>query len=381
LAVDTALAILIALIALPRHGNQERENQAGWTWLLFAVPLIVPLVWRRKAPTVVFTIISAVALVQWASHQLSTADLALLVAFYTVAAYEPSRRILAAAAVLEFGAILAAARFAPPGTEIWVWILISGMVTAAGVIGYNIRTRRAYLAALEERAARAEHDRDQQAQIAAAAERARIAREMHDVVAHNIAVMIALADGAAYTTGSDPDQSAAIMGQVSGTGRAALAEMRRLLGVMRDTGQGADHAPQPTIADLDELLTAVRSAGLTARLTFTGQPFPLPPSAHLAIYRIVQEAVTNTLKHARATTTQVSLCYRADAVDLDVVDNGHGEDNGLADSVAGGHGITGMRERAAVFGGDIQAGPRPGGGWRVHTTLHITPATVEARTT
>src|SRR5258705_4904699 len=114
LAVDTALVVLIALIALPRRGSQEREDQAGWTWLLFAVPLIVPLVWRRKAPTVVFTFVSAVALVQWASHQLSTADLALLVAFYTVAAYEPWRRILAAAAVLEVGAILAAARFAPP---------------------------------------------------------------------------------------------------------------------------------------------------------------------------------------------------------------------------------------------------------------------------
>jgi signal transduction histidine kinase len=378
LAVDAALVILLALIAIPRHGNQEGGDQSGWTWVLFAVALVVPLVWRRKAPTIVFTIISAVALVQWASHQLSAADVALLVAFYTVAAYEPRRNILAAAAVLEFGAVLAAARFAPPGTGLWVWILISGMITAAGVIGYNIRTRRAYFAALEDRAIRAEHDRDQQAKLAAAAERARIAREMHDVVAHNIAVMIALADGAAYTTASNPAQATAIMGQVSGTGRSALAEMRRLLGVMRDTGQDADHAPQPTIADLDELLTAVRSAGLAARLVFTGQPFPLPPSAQLAVYRIVQEALTNTLKHARATTTDVRLRYLGEAVDLEIVDNGHGPDNGLPDGVVGGHGITGMRERAAVFGGDILAGPRPGGGWQVHTTLHITPATVEA---
>jgi signal transduction histidine kinase len=372
--VDAALVVLIAVIAIP-HGNREQHDHSNWTVGLFAAALIAPLALRRKTPSLVFAVISAVAFGQWAAHLLSAADLALLVSFYTVAAYQPWRHILAAAAILEAGAVLAALRFAPDGIVLWAWILISGMVTATGVIGYNVRTRRAYLAALEDRAARAEHERDQQAQIAAAAERARIAREMHDVVAHNIAVMIALADGAAYTTASNPAQATAIMGQVSDTGRSALAEMRRLLGVMRSSAQDAEHRPQPTIADLDDLLVAVRAAGLAARLTFAGQPFPLPPSAHLAIYRIVQEALTNTLKHARATTADVSLRYLADAVDIDVIDNGIGDANAVPTP---GHGIAGMRERAAVFDGAIHTGAVPGGGWRVQAILNMTPALADS---
>ncbi len=368
LAVDAALVAFIALIAAPRGSSHDRADNGGWLSIVLLAALLAPLVWRRKAPTVVFAIISVVAFVQWNVRHLSAADLALLVAFYTVAAYAPWRRVLAAATVMEVGAVLAAVRFAPPGTGQWAWILISGMITAAGVIGYNIRTRRAYLAALEDRADRAERERDQQAQIAAAAERARIAREMHDVVAHNIAVMIALSDGAAYTTERDPAQATAIMGQVSDAGRSALAEMRRLLGVMRDSAQTAEHTPQPAMSDLDDLLTAVRSAGVLARLTVSGSAFPLPPSAQLAVYRIVQEALTNTLKHARATTAQVRLRYGAGTLDLEIVDNGTSTDAG---SASGGHGITGMRERAAVFGGEIEAGPYAGGGWRIRTTLRV----------
>jgi signal transduction histidine kinase len=375
LIVDAALVLVIGLILAPRPGNHERDEQAGWIPLIFLIALLLPLVWRRKAPNVVFAVLATVALVQWNLHQLSEADVALLVAFYTVAAYRSRRSILLAATVMEIGAVLAALRFAPAGHVLGAWFLISGLVTAAGVIGYNMRTRRAYLAALEERAIRAELERDQQAQIAAAAERARIAREMHDVVAHHIAVMIALADGASYTAVRDPVQATEIMGKVSDTGRSALTEMRRLLGVMRDAGQQAQHAPQPRIADLDELLAGVRSAGLSARLTVTGATFVLPPSAEVAVFRIVQEALTNTLKHARASAAEVTLRYRADEIDLDIVDNGT---EPLADPTTTravhGHGIVGMRERAAVFGGDIQAGPGEHGGWRVRATLSLGPA-------
>ena len=370
-AVDATLVLLLALIAIPRHGGHEPDGQPVWHLGLFAVALIAPLAWRRKAPAAVFAMMSAVAFGQWASSQPSPADLALLVAFYTVATQESWRRILLAAAILEVGAVLAAVRFAPPGTGLWAWVLISGMITASGVLGYNIRTRRAYLAALEDRAARAEHDRDQQAQLAAAAERARIAREMHDVVAHNIAVMIALADGAAYTIDADPRRASAIMGQVSDTGRSALTEMRRLLGVMRESAQPTGHAPQPSLADLDDVLSAVRSAGLSARLTVSGAAFALPPSAQLAVYRIVQEALTNTLKHATATMAEVHVRYRDDTVELDITDNGGGTGAAKAADAPGGHGITGMRERAAVFGGLVEAGPRLSGGWQIRTTLHL----------
>jgi signal transduction histidine kinase len=198
---------------------------------------------------------------------------------------------------------------------------------------------------------------------------------MHDIVAHNIAVMIALADGAAYTIAQDPDQATALISHVSETGRSALTEMRRLLGVLRQPGAAASgNAPQPALTDLDTMIDTVREAGLPVRLTVSGQPFPLPPSAQLALYRIIQEALTNTLKHADATSAQVRLHYRYEEVELEVSDDGRpgsaaAPASSGAGSMAAGHGLAGMRERAAVFGGEVSAGPRPEGGWRVHTLL------------
>jgi signal transduction histidine kinase len=286
-----------------------------------------------------------------------------------VAAYATARRVLLAAGVLEIGTVLAAVRFAPHNTTLWAWILMSGMITAAGVIGTNMRTRRAYLAALEDRAARLERDRDQQSQLAVADERARIAREMHDIVAHHISVMIALADGAGFITRTKPDQAEEIMGRVSDTGRQALDEMRRLLGVLRDNSPQPALAPQPAVADLDELLGTVRAAGLPTQLTVTGQPYPLPSSAQLVVYRLVQEALTNVLKHANATRARVRLDYcPGHVLQVEVTDNGRGASGPPA---PGRHGLTGMRERAAVFGGTVEAGPQAGGGWRVSIRLHL----------
>ncbi len=203
---------------------------------------------------------------------------------------------------------------------------------------------------------------------------------MHDIVAHNIAVMIALAEGAAYTTKKDADQAADLMGQVSTTDRTALTEMRRLLGVLRQPVADG-HAPQPTLADLDNLLGTFGVAGLDAELTVAGQPFPLPPSAQLAIYRIVQEALTNTLKHAPGASARVRLSYSDGQVELEVTDDGVGAGGagGAGARVGGGsgHGITGMRERAAVFGGQVSAGRRPSGGWRVQAVLRADPDATE----
>jgi signal transduction histidine kinase len=368
LLVDAALVALLLLFSGPGLAA-GRATDRPWT-LILVVALLAPLVWRRRRPFVVFGLIAAVALIQWLTAGLLPADLAALVAFYTVAAYEPGRRILVAAGLLEVGAVLAAVRYAPGGTQFWAFFFISGLITAAGVIGYNIRTRRAYLAALEDRAARLERDRDRESQLAASGERARIAREMHDIIAHNLAVMIALADGAAYTAGEDLDQAVTVMGQVSDTGRSALTEMRRLLGVMRQPAAAPDHAPQPTLTDLDDLLATVRAAGLPTQLTVSGSRTELPPSAELAIYRLIQEALTNTLKHADATAASVRLSYLPRTVELEVTNDGP------VPQVSGeGHGIAGMRERANVFGGEVSAGPgRGGSGWRVHTVLHLRPA-------
>jgi signal transduction histidine kinase len=367
LLVDAALVAALVLFSVPRLAAGTVRHEA-WSAVL-ATALLLPLVWRRRAPFGVFAVIAAVALVQWFTEPLHPADLAVLIAFYTVAVYEPPRRILAAAVLMEVGAVLAAVRFAPHGEQFWGWLLVSGLVTAAGVIGYNVRTRRAYLAALEDRAARLERERDREAEIAAAAERARIAREMHDIVAHNIAVMIALADGAAYTAKDSPDRAVAVIGKVSETGRSALTEMRRLLGVMRQPADAAEHAPQPTLADVDDLLASVRAAGLQARLTETGSPLGLPPSVQLALYRMIQESLTNILKHASATSAHVRVNILPGKVELEVTDDGQG-----SPGPSGGHGIAGMRERAAVFGGEVSAGPRLGGGWRVRGVLYLDPA-------
>lgn len=330
---------------------------------LFAAALTLPLLWRRRAPFPVFCVIAAVAFAQWLAGTDLSADVALLVAIYTVAAQEPRGRVIAACVMLEIGVVLAVARWAAP-SFLPSFILLTGMAVAAVGLGLNVRTRRAYLASVEERAAQLERERDQQGRLAAAAERARIAREMHDIVAHNLSVMIALADGAGYMSEQDPKRAAGAMEQVSQTGRHALGEMRRLLGVLREDSTGL--APQPGLADVEPLLEQVRAAGLDATLETSGKPLALGAGAELTVYRLVQEALTNTLKHAGADArATVRLRYDATGVEVEVTDDGEGR----ARVAAGGQGLAGMRERAAVYGGELEAGPAPGGGWRVRTRL------------
>ena len=371
---DAALAAAVLVLSVP----QAITPSGGVHVLslgLFAAEAVL-LVARRLYPFGVFWLILGLVVVQ--ADTTGVNGNFLLVAFYTVAAYEPPRRVMLAAAALAVGAVLLP--FAGAGVKDWVRVFgilsLCALYAAAGLFGYYVRTRRAALEALADQAERLRYERDQQAQLAAAAERARIAREVHDIVAHNIAVMIALAHGAAYTAGASPGQAASVMGQVAATGRSALGEMRRLVGVLREPATPG-HAPQPGLDDVEELIATVRAAGLPARLIVAGPPFPLPPSAQLALYRITQEALTNTLKHAPGATAEVRVAYRPGQVELEVTDDGRpggipagGE---AAGPRGGGHGIAGMRERAATFGGQVSAGPGPGGGWRVRTVLRLGP--------
>jgi signal transduction histidine kinase len=246
---------------------------------------------------------------------------------------------------------------------------------ASLLLGVSVRHWRNSLGALTERAEQLERERDQQAKIAAAAERTRIAREMHDVVAHSLSVMVTLSEGAALKQAAEPQRANMAMRQVSATGHQALDEMRRLLGVLRteDDPQSTEDAPQrrqpqPGMAQLDGLFDQVRATGLTAGLTVTGTPAAVPPGAELTVYRIVQEALTNTLKHAAGPTrVSVTIAYLTDSVTVDVHDDGVLPEPGKA-----GHGLTGMRERAAVYGGAVSAGPDPAGGWRIHARLPMT---------
>jgi len=365
------LALLVPGVITPAGGIRVLA-------LVLYTAQAVLLVFRRQYPFGVFLLIFVLAVVTANYTAEGLNGIALLVAFYTVAAYKPRGVVLAA--VMMEALVVLLVTFASAGVKDWPraasLLADSALNAAAGFAGYSARTRRAYLEAAQDRAGRLERERDQQAQLAAAAERARIAREVHDIVAHNIAVMIALADGAAYTAETNPGQAASVMGQVSATGRSALGEMRRLVGVLREPATPG-HAPQPGLDDIDELIASVRAAGLPARLTATGAPFPVPPSAQLALYRITQEALTNTLKHAPGATAQVRLAYLPGQVELEVTDDGRpgavpagGEPAGPP---GGGHGIAGMRERAATFGGQVSAGPRSGGGWRVRTVLRLAP--------
>jgi signal transduction histidine kinase len=370
--IDAAIVVaLVALSTLPAHPRHQ-----GAAAIAFSIALPIPLLWRRRHPIAVFAAVAAIALAQWFADVRAFGDVALLVALYSVALTQPLRRTLVAAAVLEGGVVLATVRWGA-GDALKVLIGLSGLATAAGVLGTSARNRRAFLSALEERAARLERERDQQGRLATAAERSRIAREMHDIVAHNLSVMIALADGAGYAVRDDPERAEAALATASRTGREALTEMRRLLGVLRDEPASAERAPQPGVVEIDALVEQVRAAGVPVRYSMTGRPGALPQGLQLAAYRIVQEALTNTLKHAGPDArAAVTLSCEGESLELEVRNSGLPAEPPAEE----GGGLRGMRERAAVYDGVVDAGPLSAGGWSVRTRLSLRPLPVPAAT-
>jgi len=361
------VALGVQLLALRPLLRADQLSLRAW---LIDAALVLPLIWRRRRPVVVFGVLAAVALVQWAVGLRLSADVALLVALYTVAAREPRRVAVVAGAVLEAGAVLAAVRFAPAGDVLGSVVFLSGLVVAAFFIGTTVQTRRAYLGALVDRAARAERERDQQALLAASTERARLARELHDIVAHSLTVVVTMAEAAAASTDTDPPAARAAMEQVATTGRLALAEMRRLVGVLR-TGPHddlADLTPVQGLDAVDGLVTGARAAGLPVRLTVGGRPRPLSVAMDTTAYRIVQESLTNVLKHALApSVVEVLLRWEEERLVLQVSDDGRPPSTAREP----GHGLAGMRERLAILGGELSAGPGSTGGWRVRATLPL----------
>jgi signal transduction histidine kinase len=370
-ALDALIVAIIVALGTLRAPDSVHDLKA---WL-FTVALAAPLLWRRRQPERVFASIAVIALAQWIADVIAFGDAALLVALYTVAATRPLRTALAAAAVLELGIVMAAVRWTHgDGNPEDAFVALSGLATAAAVLGVNVQHRQALLASLRERATQLEAERDQQGRLAAAAERARIAREMHDIVAHNLSVMIALADGATYAVLQSPEQAEIATRSASRVGREALTEMRRLLGVLRDEEQPDGRAPQPGIGQLDALAEQVREAGLPTTLTVAGASSGhTSDGLQLAAYRIVQEALTNALKHAGdAVEANVELRWSETNVHIVVTNTG-----ALVSSPgAEGGGLRGMRERAAVYDGAVSAGPLPSGGWQVVAELQQ-PAAVE----
>ncbi|MEU6258526.1 histidine kinase [Streptomyces sp. NPDC047043] len=296
-SVDTLFAAAV-FVAMTGAMHRAMHPFLGHLLLLNAL-LSLPLVWRRRAPLVSFLAMSSVAFAQWCLGLRTPADMTLLIALYTVAAHASKRHTWLAIGVLETGALLASARWSSQERVLESFVALSAMAVAAYVIGMNMRSRRAQYAFLEERAVRLERERDQQARLAVAGERTRIAREMHDIVTHNLSVMVALADGAVFAQELHPEQATAAMRQVSTTGRQAITDMRRFLGVLRADEPDALRHPMPGIAQLEPLADQVRAAGLPTRLDISGDPAAVPVPAQLTVYRLVQEALTNTLKHTR----------------------------------------------------------------------------------
>jgi signal transduction histidine kinase len=379
-----ALLLVLPSVSMGTHGLEGAE---------WSRPLIVPLALalgvattlRSRMPERMMMLATAVGVIQLVlGVPIFAADFALLLTIFSVAVAGSVRASRAALVVALLAAPLVQLRWPEERSTLLGNVVIILFQTVplvfAWVLGDARRTRSAYFAQLEERAARLERERETQSKIAVAAERARIARELHDVVAHNVSVMVVQADGAAYVMETAPDQAQKALETISATGRQALAEMRRLLGVLRTGEQpvNGEYVPQPDVAQIEDLVEQCRGAGLTVDFKVEGSPRPLPSGVELTAYRIVQEALTNVRKHAGPEAgAGVRLVYFDDGLGLLVEDDGRGAPpelcaTGGADGQ--GQGLIGMRERVGMVGGTLDAGPLPDGGFRISALLPLRSA-------
>jgi signal transduction histidine kinase len=370
-AAGLASALLVPMLVSVPVG---RAVPRGMLALGCALVLLhtVPLAARRRFPGTVLALCVASALA-FAALVMMPIFLgpAILVAVYSVAAYGDRGVSLAGLAVAEVG--LVAVQLTPGRFERSTFLLFVGVIAVAWLLGHFVGDRQVYAAQLEERTAELEQAREELARRAVVEERLRLARELHDVVAHAMSVIAVQSGVGAHVAASRPEEVAKALGAIEATSRAALTELRRLLGVLRqaDEPQG-DLAPVPGLADLEGLLAEVAKAGLAVKLRVNGTRPPLPAGVELSAYRIIQEALTNVVKHAGPAHAQVTIRYRDQDVTVEVTDDGRGVVTSFSDGRAGtGHGLIGMRERVQAFGGDLQTGPRPGGGFRVAARLPL----------
>ncbi|MEU5112782.1 sensor histidine kinase [Streptomyces longwoodensis] len=388
--LDTAVVVVVFLLfCLPdllRGGVDDGDGPPRFRLAFTELPvagvlalqagLLLPLFWRRRRPMAAFGAIAAVFVLQWSLGAALRADVALFVALYSLALHGRLRQLPWAGAVTA-GAVLLVAVRASPAVSVWdaLFFLLS-TATAALALGLVVRIRRAQLAGLRERAARLEVERDQRSRLAAATERARVAREMHDIVGHNLSVIITLADAGAYATDAAPERGKEALRLIGDTGRQALGELRRVLGVLREAGDGPaggpELSPQPGVADIGALCATVRAAGPQVVYRTSGDVEALHDGVQLTVYRIVQEALTNTLKHAADDArVHLAVVLTGTRLSIRVQDTGPAARPGPPHEE--GHGLVGMRERAALYGGTVSAGPTDGGGWSVEAVLDLTP--------
>ncbi|MCL3838423.1 sensor histidine kinase [Aeromicrobium duanguangcaii] len=371
--------LLASALVLPTFPLTLLVGQSPYPALL-SLAQTVPLFWRRRHPVAVFAVVAGASVLQAATYDMPAwGQVGFPAALYALARYGSGRSALVGLFVGLCGAVVASwvwttAQFAayPPGQEyidydmgledLLPYLLsITAIVLAAWALGSQARIRRAYEAGLVERGRQLAVEAEQRAVLAAAEERTRIAREMHDVVAHGLSVMIVQADGARYAAAKDPDVAVRTLETVAKVGREGLTEMRRLLGLLRGTGDPA-LAPQPGLADLPSLVTADDRVDLELP-----DPLPeVPDGVALTVFRLVQESLTNVRKHAGPNArARVRLRTVPGALEVEVVDDGHG----ASAAGSGGLGLLGMRERVEVHDGTLDVGPAPGGGWAVRARI------------
>jgi signal transduction histidine kinase len=351
------VAVGVVAFALRQHRADEPPAALGFALVIVAGS---SLACRRRAPLTVATIVSAAVATGSLLGYWPEFVALLWIAVYSAAAYcERDRlvRVLLPVAVVTSVAISIGERW-DRGLN-WIEILTDLIVTFGipvllGRMTFNRRRRIV-------------REREFATREAVVAERAAIARELHDVVAHHMSVMVVQAGAARAVGEADPAAAAEALRQIEASGRTGLAEMRRLLGILKSEDDGDGRAPQPGLADFGQLIDAMRATGLPVEAVVEGQPRPLPLGIDLSAYRIVQEALTNSLRHGGGASARVVVRYEPDALELEVADDGPGppDDPGAP----GGHGLIGMRERVQLFGGELEAGPRPGGGFLVRARL------------
>jgi signal transduction histidine kinase len=363
-------AMVLVDLASPTDAVGVRRTDA--LAVLLSLLQTLPLAFRRRAPLVAFVLtLAGVCAYYPLGYEVTDGTLATFVGVYTVAAYEDRRKSLVGLGLLAFGMTwywLTRAEPFDPTTPIWIGIL--GLLSWG--LGEYVRARRAYTADVEALAERLDRARALEARQAAWQERARLARELHDVIGHTVNVMVIQAGAGRRTLASDRGLAERAFQTIESTGREALEELDRLLGILRTEEDEPELPPQPGLEQLHALAGRFEDAGLPVEITIEGNEVPLPRSLDQSAYRILQEALTNALRHAGGTIAHVAVRYRNDRLELEVANDGREDRRPQNHRPGGGRGLIGIRERVALFGGDLEAGPRAGGGFVVRCRFPLT---------
>jgi signal transduction histidine kinase len=376
-AVDSILALVFAVAALwtiaERVGDQDPFRSDGLLGIVLVLAQTLPLAVRRVAPIRALALsVAAVSIhIALGYEGVPAGTFAALVILYTAASMSDTHDAMLAAAITAAGiAIYFISDRSDPGVT--AAVTTSATYAAAWGLGVYVHSRREYTTIVEERANLLERERELRSREAVAEERARIARELHDMVGHALSLIVIQSGGAQRALQSKPALVGESLGSIEAISREALADMERMLGIINAPDSGEDTlSPQPGLSDVETLAARVSEAGLPVNISVEGLPFPLPASVDLSAYRIIQEALTNALKHAGPAHVSVRIRYDPEGIELEIVDDGRGVNRDGHDEIHG-RGLIGMRERVTLYGGELTTGPRQGGGYRVRAKLPLT---------